>query len=279
MSDHTERSVAAHYGIQDLGERILAALRQSGISPDAPRPEDLAPVDEFHMGGRAATQHVIGLMGLTPGMRVLDIGSGLGGLVRYLAGECACHATGIDLTPEFVEVVRMLTERTGLADRADYQLGSALALPWPAASFDAATTFHVAMNIHDRTTLYAEAARVLKPGAPFAIYDVMKGPTEGMLFPVPWSESAETNHLVSPAEMRALLEQAGFSIAQEEDWSGTGLQHHRAMLARAKEAGGPPPLGLHLLMGPSRAEKSQNMARLLEDGQIVVHAMIARRRA
>jgi len=278
MSEHTERSVAAHYGIQDLGERILAALRQSGINPDSPRPEDLAPVDEFHMGGRAATQKVIGQMGLKPGMHVLDIGSGLGGLVRYLASECGCRATGIDLTPEFVDVARMLTERTGLADRADFQVGSALALPWQAATFDAATTFHVAMNIHDRATLYAEAARVLKPGAPFAIYDVMKGPTDGMLFPVPWSETAETSHLVSPAEMRPLLEQAGFTVAHEEDWSGTGLEHHRAMLARVKAAGGPPPLGLHLLMGQSRGEKSQNMARMLEGRQILVHAMIARRR-
>ena len=56
-------------------------------------------------------------MGLPAGAHVLDVGSGLGGLARYLAAEAGCRATGIDLTPEFVAVAQMLTERTGFTDR------------------------------------------------------------------------------------------------------------------------------------------------------------------
>jgi SAM-dependent methyltransferase len=278
MTDARDDAVAAHYSAGGLGDRILAGLRQAGIDPAAVRPADLAPVDEFHMGGRAATQYVTSLMHLSPGMHVLDIGSGLGGLARYLAGECGCRATGIDLTPEFVDVANMLTKLTKLSDRVDFQTGSALDMPWPAASFDAAVTFHVAMNIADRPRLYAEAARVLRPGAPFAIYDVLKGPTEGMLFPTPWAASAETSHLVNVAGMRQLLDDAGFDITHQEDRKDVGLAYHRDRLAAARAASGPPPLGIHLILGRIAGSTAQNMLHMLENNQITLQAILARRR-
>jgi len=40
---------------------------------------------------------------------VLDIGSGLGGVARYLASECKCRTKGIDLTPKYVELADKLT--------------------------------------------------------------------------------------------------------------------------------------------------------------------------
>ena len=189
MLGDDETAVTDHYTIDGLEKRILDALQASGVNLDALSPVDLAPIDEFHIGGRAATQYVIGMMELPRGATVLDVGSGLGGVARYLAAECGCRATGIDLTAEYVRVGKMLTERTGLSDKVDLHIGSALDLPWAEATFDAAVTFHVAMNIADRPRLYAEVARVIRPGGMFAIYDVMKGTKEGMLFPLPWART------------------------------------------------------------------------------------------
>lgn len=278
MTDARDTAIAAHYSDGGLMDRILAGLRQAGIDPASVRPADLAPVDEFHMGGRAATQYVIGKMHLSPGMHVLDIGSGLGGLARYLAGECGCRVAGIDLTPDFVAVANTLTRLTNLSAKAEFHTGSALELPWPAATFDAATTFHVAMNIADRPRLYAEAARVLRPGAPFAIYDVLKGPTEGMRFPTPWAASAETSHLVNVAEMQKLLDDAGFDITHQEDRKEVGLAFHRDRLEAARAAGGPPPLGIHLILGRIAGSTAQNMLHMLETDQITLQVIIARRR-
>lgn len=278
MLEQRDEAIAAHYSTGGLGERILTGLRQAGIDPAKVRPTDLAPVDEFHMGGRAATQYITGLMPLSPGMEVLDIGSGLGGLARYLAGECGCHVTGIDLTPEFVDVANQLTELTGLSDRVTFHTGSALDMPWGAASFDAAVTFHVAMNIVDRPRLYAEAARVLRSGAPFAIYDVLKGPAEGMLYPTPWASSAASNHLVGLAEMRTLLEGAGFEITHQEDRTEVGLSYHRDRLAAMGAASGPPPLGPHLILGRIAGTTAQNMLHMLESRQITLQLILARRR-
>jgi len=279
MARDNENAVADHYSVSGLEELILDALQRCDIDLKALKPADLAPVDEFHMGGRAATQYVIGLMNLPAGARVLDVGSGLGGVARYLAAECGCRVTGIDLTPEYVHVARMLTERTDLADNVDFHIGSALDLPWPDASFDAAVTFHVAMNIHDRPRLYKEVARVIRPGSVFAIYDVMKGSKEGMTFPVPWAETAETSFLVTRKTMRNLLEQAGFEIIHDEDRREVGLEHHKARLAKLSAASGPPPLGMHLLQGETASLKSRNMMNMLEANQITLGVIIARRRA
>jgi len=278
MGQEKEPLVAGHYGVNDLGEKILDALKRSGIDLETLTPVDLAPVDEFHMGGRAATAHIVGLMDLPGDARVLDIGSGLGGVVRFLAAEKGCQVSGIDLTPEFVSVAQMLTDRTSLSDHVDFHVGSALDLPWPDASFDAATTFHVAMNIADRPRLYEEAARVIRPRGVFAIFDVMKGPSEGMVFPVPWAETEETSFLTTPAQMEKLLSDAGFEIVHKEDRSELAIEHHHARVAELSKAGGPPPLGLHLLQGETASLKSQNTLMMLEARQILLIGMIAQRR-
>jgi len=277
MADLSERAVAEHYGSDQLGSRIFAAMAEAGLGLKNLRPVDLAPVDEFHMGGRAATVEIISRAGISADDRVLDIGSGLGGLVRYLANETGCHVTGLDLTPEYVELSRDLTELTGLSDKADFVLGSALSLPFADGSFTAVTTFHVGMNIANRTTKYSEACRVLRPGGKLVIYDVLKGPEPGMRFPVPWAETPETSHLVSAQELHRLLSASGFTVVLEEDRTPVVLKHHRARMAELSAGTPPPVLGLHLLQGSTAKVKSQNMIEMAEAGQIALGLVIARK--
>jgi SAM-dependent methyltransferase len=192
MAEDLEVAVARHYGTSDLTDRILKAMAAAGIDATSVAPEQLAPVDEFHIGGRAATIHGVSKMGLTTADHVLDVGCGIGGATRYLASTVGCRVTGIDLTPAYIAAAEDLASRTGLADRVTYRVASALAMPFEDGTFDAAITLHVAMNIADRGGLYREVARVLKPGAVFCIYDVMKGHSAGLKFPVPWAESPAT---------------------------------------------------------------------------------------
>lgn len=94
MAKVDEGVVAGHYGTEGLRARIFGAIAMAGLDTGRLTPADLAPVDEFHMGGRAATADIVARAGLTAADRVLDIGCGLGGLVRYLASEVGCRATG-----------------------------------------------------------------------------------------------------------------------------------------------------------------------------------------
>ena len=277
MSD-LERDVARHYQASDLAARVLEALRAAGKDIGRLTPDDLAPVDEFHVGGRAATIHALEKLHLHKDQHVLDVGCGIGGAARYVAHTFGCRVTGIDLTPDFIAAARDLTARTGLADRIRYETASALAMPFEDATFDAGLTLHVAMNIKDRQGLYREVARVLRPGALFCIYDVMKGANEGLRFPMPWSQTPDTSHLTTPAEMETLLGDAGFEIIEREDRSAFGIAFFRQRLAAAA-AGGPLPPGTHILMGPSTREKSSNLLAGLEQGCVIPMIMIARRGA
>lgn len=274
MSTPLERDVAAHYGQNDLTRKLLDALAANGVDLNSLSVETLGVVDEFHIGGRAATEHAVAKMALTSNMHVLDVGCGIGGAARFLAHTIGCRVTGLDLTPEYVETARELTRRTGLEDRITYHVGSALDMPLPDNRFDAAITLHVAMNIKDRARLYGEVARVLRPGAPFCVYDVMKGATEGMLYPVPWAETAETSHLTTPDETAALLQHAGFTIDETEDRRDFAIAFFRQRLGQTP--GGPPPPGIHLLMTNART-KFENMLANIEQGRISPVVMIARK--
>jgi SAM-dependent methyltransferase len=106
--------------------------------------DDLAAIDEFHLGGREATQALAEFMHLRPGMHLLDVGCGIGGPARYFA-ERGCQVTGIDLTEEFVRVAESLSRRVKLNQKVTLRQASALELPFDSDAFDGAYTIHVGM--------------------------------------------------------------------------------------------------------------------------------------
>lgn len=273
-----ERRITAHYGKAGLAEAILNGLKQLGVDPDAPTIEDLAPVDEFHTAGRITTLNALEMMPLSPGMHVLDAGCGIGGTARCLAHQSGCKVTGLDLTPEYIAVSKLLTERVGLSEQCAFQHGSVLNMPFVDASFDAGVSFHVAMNIEDRPKLYSEFARVLRPGAPICVFDVMKGPAPGMHFPVPWAETETISFLRSRDETVAHLQESGFQISAENNLRAFAMNFFRDVFAKIAQAGGPPPVGLHLLTGANSPEKFANYLKALEAHQIEPVMIVAVKR-
>ena len=269
-------SVKAHYTRPDLGSLILAALEKAGKDLNRLTPEDLAPIDEFHIRGRAATLELARAASVDSGKRVLDVGSGIGGTSRCLAREFGCRVTGIDLTDEYCRVAAMLSDRTGLAELLDYRQGDAANLPFPDASFDIVWTEHVAMNIPDKPKLYREMYRVLKPGGTLAIYDVLAGPSGPVLFPVPWARTPESSFLATPDELRNLLEEAGFNIAAWSDTTDAARAWFVALAEKIRTEG-MPPLGFHVLLGSDFQAMAQNQRRNLEEARIVLAQVVARR--
>ena len=253
-----ERAVAQHYSRGGLEQQILDVLMTIGADLEYLDPEQLAPVDEFHIGGRPATVELVTQLGLQPGLRVLDVGSGLGGTARYLARQHAVEVTGLDLAMEYVQVAASLTRRAGLADLAQFRQGSATELPFPDGSFDRACMLHVGMNIADKAALFAEVRRVLVPGGIFGVYDVMRVGPGDITFPVPWAAAAATSFVAEPTYYRELLAKAGLTVQSQRDRRDVALDFFRQMKARAVQHG-PPMLGLHVVMGPDAPLKIANM--------------------
>ncbi|MBM3217705.1 MAG: methyltransferase domain-containing protein [Candidatus Rokubacteria bacterium] len=270
MEGGAATTVERHYGRgPGLVDAIRRALAGMGKDPARLAPADLAPIDEFHLRGREATIELAQRAKLAPGLRALDVGCGLGGSVRYLAAEHGCRATGLDLTPEYVDAALELARMVKLDGAVSFRQGSALALPFDAASFDIVWTEHAQMNIADKRTFYAEIARVLRPGGRLVFHDIFQGPAGPPHFPVPWADEPSISHLQTPDEARARLADVGLTVHDWVDETVPSLAWFAATVERLR-ATGSPPLGLHLLMGSNAKDKFANMRRSLEERRIVV---------
>jgi ubiquinone/menaquinone biosynthesis C-methylase UbiE len=270
-----EKNVESYYTRGRLEEPILRALTQAGKDVASLTHDDLSALDEFHVGGRESTQELAALMELRPGLHLLDVGSGIGGPARYFAAEHGCKVTGIDLTEEFVLVAKSLTRRTKLDHSVEFRQGSALALPFDAATFDRAYTIHVCMNISDKPKLFREARRVLKHGGLFAIFDLMRTAEGPIRYPVPWALNEETSFVARVSEYRDALSAAGFEVAHERRRGAFALEFMQCMMARMAQ-GGPPALGLHLLMGEPTRLLLSNVQTMIQDGVLDPVELIAR---
>ncbi len=272
-----QQDVSTHYTHGDLVAAIRRGIESLGKRTDSLTVDDLAPVDEFHIGGRRASEDFLDQLDLNPERHALDIGCGLGGAARFAASRYGCQVTGVDLTPEYIETAKVVCAWVGMDKRISLHQGSALALPFPDDSFDRAYMLQVGMNIGDKAKLCSEVSRVLKRNSLFGIYDVMRIGDGELTYPVPWATTASSSAVAEPAEYRKALEKAGFTVIAERNRRDFALAFFDEVRARTAAAGGPPALGLHILMGRNTPEKVQNMIANISTGKIAPVELIARK--
>lgn len=260
--------VADHYaGGGDIVSAIADSLKRAGKDQGQVTTAHLGTVDEFHIRGRHATLELARSLNISSASHVLDIGSGLGGPARTLVEAYGCHVTGIDIIQAFCDAATALSAWVGLADHLTFQQGDATQLAFADATFDAAMTIHVAMNIARKDLVYREAKRVLKPGGRFVAYDVVQGEGGEVLYPVPWAREPSISHLATPDEMKSLLTEAGFRIVEVQDSTEEGQRWFEAMAARM--AGGVLPIvTFQTFLGNDFPEMARNQVRNLRERRI-----------
>jgi sarcosine/dimethylglycine N-methyltransferase len=246
-------------------ERALIAAGQDLSHLD---PAGLGLLENFHTLGPIATAQLAELAQISEPDRVLDAGSGIGGTSRFLAHRYGCTVTALDLTEEYCETNQWLNELTGLDGAITVRQGDVTDLPFDDASFDVVISQHVQMNVADKARLYAEARRVTD--GRLAIWDVTAGTPGQLQYPLPWADSPERSYLVSPDELRATIEAAGFTIAAWNDLTETAA----TFMERLRSAA-PGPLGLHAFV-ENFAEKAANLTRALSSGNLRVIQAVAR---
>ena len=111
------RNVEHHYDLSDqLYELFLDRDRQYSCAYFQ------SPEDDLDTAQANKKRHVAAKLLLRPGQKVLDIGSGWGGLALYLASECGAEVTGLTLSQEQLKVAQRRAAVAGLSDRVHFHL-------------------------------------------------------------------------------------------------------------------------------------------------------------
>ena len=151
---HESSGRRTYWSRPHLDAALLEAVAAAGLDLGTATPDALAPLDQFHSGGKEATRTLADQAGVAAGMRVLDVGGGLGGPARMLAVEYGARVTVLDLTADYLRAGALLTARMGLAEQVHFCHGQALALPFADGSFDLVWTQNSGMQLADKGRLY-----------------------------------------------------------------------------------------------------------------------------
>ena len=272
-----ENKVSGHYQNPHLLAAITSGLKQLGKTPDSVSLEDLTAIEEFHIGGRAASKNLLKQLDLSNESHVLDIGCGIGGTSRFAASHFKSNVSGIDLTSKYIETGRTLCSWLDLDRQINLYHGSALSMPFEDQTFDAAYMLHVGMNIEDKKQLFSEVNRLLCTGSLFGIYDVMQTGEGNLNFPVPWANSPEISSLASVEQYKEVLQATGFEIIAEQNRREFALEFFAEQQTQRTGVKKLPALGLHLVMGDSISSKMNNVVESISSGHLAPVELIVRK--
>jgi len=110
-------------------------------------------------------------MGIKDGMKVLDVGCGVGGPAREIAKFTGAHITGLNNNDYQIERATRYAKKEGLPHQLDFIKGDFMQMSFPDASFDAVYAIEATVHAPSLEGVYSQIFRVLKPGGVFGVYE------------------------------------------------------------------------------------------------------------
>ena len=167
------------------------------------------------------------LMGLRPGMKVLDVGCGVGGPAREIAKFIGCEIVGITINQRQIDHAIELTTQAGLGHLCTFIRGDFLKLDehFTPASFDAAYAIEATVHAPSLKEVYTGIARVLKPGAVFGLSEWVMTPnydpsnSKHISIRDQIERGNSLSNLQTSDQCRDAMVHAGFKLYHDEDFA------------------------------------------------------------
>jgi cyclopropane fatty-acyl-phospholipid synthase-like methyltransferase len=158
------------------------------------------------------------LLDLRPDDHVLDIGCGSGGPALFLAQEVGCRVTGIDFNEAGIRAGQSLVEQAGLQNQIDFRNADMRGgLAFPDGAFSAIVSIDVVCHVLDRTSIFSEWIRVLRPGGRMLYTDPVV--VTGLVAKEEFATRSSTGDFAfgPPGVNEKLIRDAGFKLLLAED--------------------------------------------------------------
>ena len=111
------------------------------------------------------------MMGLRDGMKVLDVGCGVGGPAREIAKFAGVNITGLNNNDYQIERATRYAQKEGLSSQLSFQKGDFMQMSFPPETFDAVYAIEATVHAPSLEGVYSQIFRVLKPGGVFGVYE------------------------------------------------------------------------------------------------------------
>jgi len=209
-------------------ERIQREVESRFGSASTIDPIALSEIDCMHYEGNDAIEDVIRAIKLNSSSKVLDVGSGFGGVARVISAQSKCTTIAMELQPDIHHWGEDLTKRCNISDLVKHVHGDILnydlnKLGDGPSTFDGLVSFLVFLHIPDKLSLFSNCAKMLKTGGAIFVEDYYRRSSFTDVELKSLSTDVFCQDLPTQEEYMSALETAGFDniqfIDKTKEWT------------------------------------------------------------
>jgi SAM-dependent methyltransferase len=191
-------------------EVFLSTVRTLALTMPAPRYDPYYGIDRADGPSLRLLERLSRHGDFRKYVHVLDVGCGWGGPARWLALRYGCRVVALDVSASVVALADRLSRRAGLGAQVRGVAASCAAVPARDGAFTQIWCVEALQHARDRRRVLAELFRVLRPGSPLALQEIVRAADAVPAIGGAWRHGTLAEHLEALASV-------GFTGVEHDD--------------------------------------------------------------